>query len=1646
VQFNVSFDTANSPNLGNLTTAEQQAVLAVMNAAATIWSHYLTTANVTIDIAIKVNNAFFSGNTLAASSPITYGQTGATYNGKTVYDSDTAIKLRTGNDINGATAEIVVDLTVNSIRNLLNFKTDDSAAAAGGRADAMSVFLHEIGHGLGILAVTESPGFPGTSPYDINIQNGKFTGPSAEAAAGAPSGIPLEPGSLSHISESSAYGSDLMSTAVPNGTNVHISAIDLGILQDIGVTVRTPTAGDDDVYALYGADLHLSTGNDTGHAVAGGSTLYGEDGDDRLVGDKGGDNLIGGNGDDRLIGGGGNDTLNGGAGVDTGVYSSGASNYDVARLSANSFRVKDLRSGSPDGIDVLTDVDSLQWADSTNLNVLFYLPTLVTANVVAQQNQILAASSLFSVSTLGGVAMTRYQFWDTTTDPNSGYFTLNGVKQAARTLIEVTAAQLSQVGFVAGTVADTLQIRAFDDVAWSTTDDSIWAPFTVSLSANRAPVVTTSNRFVLNNQTMAASSLFTVSDPDGDTITRYRFWDGTADPSSGHFVLNGVDQAPRTVIDISPSQLSQLSFVAGTNTSDTLQIEAFDGAAWSSLDTAQWAPFTVTASTSTNRPPVVTTANVSTTPGQTLALSSLFTVSDADGDTITKYQLWDETSDPNSGHFVVNGVAQAARTVIELTPSQIAQTSFVTGANPDGLQIRAFDGTTWSAADTATWSRFTVISPPSHAPSVSTAGNVANLAMQSVAASSVFFVSDQYNSPITRYQLYDGTGDGSSGNFLVNGVAQRSGTVIDLSAADFAQTSFVFGTRTADTLRIRAFNGYQWSAPESVTSWASLNASVTGPTNSRPVLNVGDANSGFNGFGRGQITTGRNQTLSPSSFMSVSDSDGDAMTEYQLLDTTTDPNSGHWEVNGVAQAAGTVIDLNAAQFAQTVFVTGKVADVLQIRAYDGKNWSASSINGSDFLPSDYVWASLTVTPYDTQPIVFTRDMGAGRNQTLAGSDMYSQIVDFDGDTITRYQLLDTTTDPASGHWEVNGVAQAAGTVIDVTAAQFAQTTFVTGRLIDSLQIRVFDGTKWSAPDNGPWDPFTIRPGDTFADVTTSDRVAHPNQTLALSSLFTVSDADNDPITKYQLRDTTTDPNSGHFVINGVAQAAGTVIEITAAQLAQTSFVTGTVGDNLQIRAFDGIDWSAYDNVPWAPFNISLQVNHAPVLATSNVNAQRNQTLALSSLITVSDADNDTITKYQLWDTTTDPNSGHFGSEVRALGKGSVIEITASQLSQTSFVTGTAGDYLQIRAFDGSDWSAADSAQWSPFNVNITTGPANHVPVLTTSDVTAGRNQTLALTDLFTVSDADNDTITKYQLWDTTTDPNSGHFVVGGVAQAARTVVEITASQLSQTSFVSGTAGDYLQIRAFDGSDWSAADSAQWSPFNVNITTGPANHAPVLTTSDVAAQRNQTLALSSLITVSDADNDTITKYQLWDTTTDPNSGHFVVGGVAQAARTVVEITASQLSQTSFVTGGTSDYLQIRAFDGSDWSAADSAQWSPFNVTVPVNRAPVVTTGDITRAAGQSLTASSLFMVSDADNDTITKYQFWDTTTDPLSGHFVVNGVAQAARTLIELPASDLSQVSFLTGSTGDMLQVRAFDGTAWSAADSAQWSPFHIAVS
>jgi len=65
--------------------------------------------------------------------------------------------------------------------------------------------------------------------------------------------------------------------------------------------------------------------------------------------------------------------------------------------------------------------------------------------------------------------------------------------------------------------------------------------------------------------------------------------------------------------------------------------------------------------------------------------SSLFSVTDADGDFIAKYQVFDSTSDPSSGYWAINGVAQGSNVAIDVTAAQLASTTFQSGSGSDDL-------------------------------------------------------------------------------------------------------------------------------------------------------------------------------------------------------------------------------------------------------------------------------------------------------------------------------------------------------------------------------------------------------------------------------------------------------------------------------------------------------------------------------------------------------------------------------------------------------------------------------------------------------------------------------------------------------------------------------------------------------------------------------------------------------------------------------------------------------------------------------------------------------------------------------------------------------------------------------------------------
>src|SRR4051812_34982030 len=62
----------------------------------------------------------------------------------------------------------------------------------------------------------------------------------------------------------------------------------------------------------------------------------------------------------------------------------------------------------------------------------------------------------------------------------------------------------------------------------------------------------------------------------GVIVKKKRFQENPLGPNSGRFEINGVAQAPYTVLTLTESQLAQTTFVAGMGSGDVINVSATD--------------------------------------------------------------------------------------------------------------------------------------------------------------------------------------------------------------------------------------------------------------------------------------------------------------------------------------------------------------------------------------------------------------------------------------------------------------------------------------------------------------------------------------------------------------------------------------------------------------------------------------------------------------------------------------------------------------------------------------------------------------------------------------------------------------------------------------------------------------------------------------------------------------------------------------------------------------------------------------------------------------------------------------------------------------------------------------------------------------
>ncbi len=152
---------------------------------------------------------------------------------------------------------------------------------------------------------------------------------------------------------------------------------------------------------------------------------------------------------------------------------------------------------------------------------------------------------------------------------------------------------------------------------------------------------------------------------------------------------------------VTAAQLAQATFVAGAaGISDNICVQAYDGNSYSGWNTSVH----VTAAGVNNAPTVNLPSGASVNPaaGQSLAVSSLFSGSDIDGNSLS-YYVYDANPAANSGHFVIDGNVVPAQTITAMSAAQLAQATFVAGAagTSDDIYVEAFDGQLYSGWTTS---------------------------------------------------------------------------------------------------------------------------------------------------------------------------------------------------------------------------------------------------------------------------------------------------------------------------------------------------------------------------------------------------------------------------------------------------------------------------------------------------------------------------------------------------------------------------------------------------------------------------------------------------------------------------------------------------------------------------------------------------------------------------------------------------------------------------------------------------------------------------------------------------------------------------------------------------------------------------------
>lgn len=230
----------------HLVTDLYSQIVGHVGAALSDWGRYVS-GTATIDVEVQVTDSVI-GAAASSRASAYIGDQG----GYHVYGAGMAFKVNHGVDVNGATPDIEILFNPAYLRSELWFDPDPysrSALVPVDKTDAMSIFIHEVGHALAFNGWGSH--VDGTLPanyastWDINTRfDGSelyFTGLEAKKVYGGE--VPVTIGNNYHIGNLLGPGSDLIGDVMNGvsfvrGQRYDITPLDVAMAQDMGVAIQ----------------------------------------------------------------------------------------------------------------------------------------------------------------------------------------------------------------------------------------------------------------------------------------------------------------------------------------------------------------------------------------------------------------------------------------------------------------------------------------------------------------------------------------------------------------------------------------------------------------------------------------------------------------------------------------------------------------------------------------------------------------------------------------------------------------------------------------------------------------------------------------------------------------------------------------------------------------------------------------------------------------------------------------------------------------------------------------------------------------------------------------------------------------------------------------------------------------------------------------------------------------------------------------------------------------------------------------------------------------------------------------------------------------------------------------------------------------